>query len=83
VAEHFDEFSKRDFAVSVARRLGVALAAAGAIGDSRSDLPLFEVVGVSIGFKASTHVRAVADSAVDGPDLRAVLPVLQQKLIDA
>ncbi len=78
VAQHFDEFNKRDFAVGVAQWLGLSLTACVAIGDSRSDLPLFEVVGLSIGFNASAPVRAVADAAVEGSDLRAVLPVLSK-----
>lgn len=83
VARHFDEFDKRDFAVSVAQGLGVSLTACAAIGDSWSDLPLFEVVGLSIGFNAAAGARAVAQVAVEGTDLRAVLPVLSEWLSGA
>ncbi len=74
MAQHFDEFDKRDFAVSVAQGLGVSLTACAAIGDSWSDLPLFEFVGLSIGFNVTAGARAVAQVAVEGTDLRAVLP---------
>jgi len=47
VPQHFDEFDKRDFAIGVAQGLGLSLTWCAAIGDSRSDLPLLEVVGLS------------------------------------
>jgi phosphoserine phosphatase len=78
VAQHFDEFDKRDFALDVANSLNLAPTSCAAVGDSRSDLPLFKVVGLCVGFNASKAVRAVADAAVDGSDLRAVLPALDR-----
>ncbi|MFC5098584.1 hypothetical protein [Amycolatopsis plumensis] len=42
-----------------------------AVGDSRSDLPLFAAVGTSIAFNATPAARVVATHVVDGPDLRA------------
>jgi phosphoserine phosphatase len=80
VAQHFDEFDKRDFAVTVARSLDLAPTSCAAVGDSRSDLPLFEIVGLRVGFNASAPVRAVADAAVEGTDLRAVLPAIDRWL---
>ncbi|GAA2527793.1 HAD family hydrolase [Winogradskya humida] len=76
VAEHFDELDKRDFAVGVAAELGVDPAQCAAIGDSRSDLPLFAEVGMAIAFNASPPARTAAHAATDGTDLRAVLPLL-------
>jgi phosphoserine phosphatase len=76
VALHFDEWGKRDFARAVATDLGVELAHCAAIGDSRSDLPLFDVAGLSIAFNATPAVRAAAHETVDSPDLRAVIPLL-------
>ncbi|WIX92904.1 HAD-IB family phosphatase [Amycolatopsis sp. DG1A-15b] len=72
VAEHLDEYGKRDFALSQ----GFAPQRCAAVGDSRSDLPLFAAVGTSIGFNAAPAARAVATHVVDGPDLRAIIPVL-------
>ncbi|MFJ9786300.1 HAD family hydrolase [Amycolatopsis sp. NPDC101161] len=72
VAEHLDEYGKRDFALAQ----GFAPERCVAVGDSRSDLPLFAAVGMSIGFNASPDARAVATHLVDGGDLRAIIPLL-------
>ncbi|WP_435827420.1 HAD family hydrolase [Actinoplanes philippinensis] len=76
VAEHLDELGKRDFAVGVAGELGVPLSRCVAIGDSRSDLPLFAEVGLAVAFNATPEARAAAHVRADGDDLRAVLPLL-------
>jgi phosphoserine phosphatase len=76
VAEHFDELGKRDFAVRTAAELGVELMHCAAIGDSRSDLPLFAEVGLAIAFNATSTARAAAHASVDGADLRHVLPLV-------
>lgn len=80
VAMHFTEYDKRDFAMSTADELGLDPAACIAIGDSRSDVPLFAEVGLAIAFNATPSLRAVASAAVDGPDLRAVLPIIEDWL---
>lgn len=76
VAEQFDEFGKRDFAVRVAAELGLELKRCAAVGDGRSDIPLFAEVGLAIAFNATPAARSAAHTSVDGSDLRAVLPVL-------
>ncbi|WP_181448632.1 HAD family hydrolase [Nonomuraea aridisoli] len=76
VARHFDEYDKRDFALALARELGVAPHSCGAVGDSRSDLPLFASVELSVAFNASAGARAAATVTVDDDDLRGVLPAL-------
>ncbi|MFG3602471.1 HAD hydrolase family protein [Micromonospora chersina] len=68
--------SKRDFAVSVAAELGVDPKRCVAVGDGRSDVPLFAAVGLAIAFNATPAARAAAHVSFDGPDLRAVLPLL-------
>jgi len=78
VAHHFDEDDKRDAAVSLARERGFDLGSCGAVGDSRSDLPLFATVGVSVAFNASADARAAATAMVEGPDLRGVIPALER-----
>ncbi|MER7444802.1 HAD family hydrolase [Micromonospora avicenniae] len=83
VARHFDEYDKRDFALAQARELRLAPDACGAVGDSRSDLPLFAHVGVSVAFNASPGARAVATASVDDSDLRSVLPVLSRLVASA
>lgn len=74
VAEHFDELRKRDFAVSVSDELGVGPKHCIAVGDGRSDVPLFAEVGLAIAFNATPAARAAAHVSVDATDLRAVLP---------
>ncbi|MFI9291860.1 HAD family phosphatase [Streptomyces gardneri] len=78
VARHFDEYDKRDFALAQARELKLAPRSCGAVGDSRSDLPLFASVGLSVAFNASPGAREAATVAVDDHDLRSVLPVLSR-----
>ncbi|MFJ5219775.1 HAD family hydrolase [Streptomyces sp. NPDC088354] len=80
VARHFDEYDKRDVALAQARELGVAPRLCGAIGDSRSDLPLFASVGLSVAFNASAGAREAATVTVDDDDLRSVLPALRRLL---
>ena len=77
VAHHFDEFDKRDFALQTAASLGLEASQCAAIGDSRSDLPLFAEVGLAVAFNASEAAQAQATASVSGPDLRAVLDPLE------
>jgi phosphoserine phosphatase len=65
VAEQFDELSKRDFAVNMAAELGVDPKRCVAVGDGRSDVPLFAAVGLAIAFNA-TPASAAAHVSVDG-----------------
>ncbi|MFI0934726.1 HAD family hydrolase [Streptomyces sp. NPDC021019] len=78
VARHFDEYDKRGCALEQARELGLDPRSCGAVGDSRSDLPLFASVPLSVAFNASAGARAAATVTVDGDDLRGVLPVLSR-----
>lgn len=80
VEHHFDEYDKRDVALARARALGFELRSCGAVGDSRSDLPLFAAVGVSVAFNASPAARKASTVIVDGDDLRGVLPALGRLL---
>ena len=76
VAAHLDEDGKRDHAAGVARDLGLTLLDCAAVGDGRSDVPLFASVGFPIAFNATAPLQAMARACVAGDDLRAVLPVL-------
>jgi phosphoserine phosphatase len=80
VEEPLDEFGKRDFAKRVAADLGLAPSTCAAVGDSRSDLPLFTDVGFSIAFNAGEALRAVETEIVDGADLWAVVDPLERWL---
>ena len=76
VAELFDELAKRDFAVGLAAELGVQRRWCAAVGDGRSDVPLFGAVGLPVAFNANPAARAAAHASIDGNDLRTVLPLL-------
>lgn len=76
VERHFDEFDKRDFALATAASLAVPLSLCAAVGDSRSDVPLFEQVGFSIAFNANPQVQARASACAGGSDLRVIIPLL-------
>ncbi|MFF7859107.1 HAD family hydrolase [Streptomyces sp. NPDC007904] len=70
--------AQREFAVRRADELGVSLADCAAVGACPADGPLFDVVGTGIAFNAPDDVRALAHTAVDGDDLRTVIPVLER-----
>ncbi|CAM3139928.1 phosphoserine phosphatase [Arthrobacter ulcerisalmonis] len=65
VAEHFNEYDKRDRALQFAAEHGVSIDHCCAIGDSRSDLPLFAAVPTSLALNAGAAARAAASAAVD------------------
>jgi phosphoserine phosphatase len=60
---------------------GLRLQDAVAYGDSMSDVPLFEQVGVRIAVNADHHLDERADVATDGPDLLAAYRAARE-LID-
>jgi len=47
-----------------------------AVGDSRSDLPLFRAADRAVALNADAPARAAASVCVDASDLRAVLPLV-------
>ncbi|MFI6037857.1 HAD family hydrolase [Streptomyces sp. NPDC051315] len=69
---------QRRAALRRADELGVPLTACAAVGACPDDGPLFDAVGIGIAFNAADEVRALADTAVDGDDLRALIPALEQ-----
>lgn len=78
VAEHFDEFDKRDRALQFAKNLGVSVTRCCAIGDSRSDIPLFDAVPASLALNAGAAAREAATVAMDAHDLTEILPWLRE-----
>lgn len=76
VAEHFDEYDKRDRALRLAARRGVPLDRCCAIGDGRSDVPLFDALPTSLALNAGDSARAAATAAIDTQDLGDLLPWL-------
>jgi phosphoserine phosphatase len=51
-----------------------------AVGDARADVPLFEAVGLAIAINATEPAKAAADVAIDTDDLRAVIPLVSDRL---
>ncbi len=78
VARHFDEHDKLRFVEDWCGRRGVEMSEVAAVGDSRSDVPLFRRVGLAIALNATEDARAAAHITIETDDLRDVLPLLQQ-----
>jgi phosphoserine phosphatase len=76
VLQHFEAEDKVRFVEGFARQHGIPLAQCAAIGDSRSDIPLFGSVGCAIALNATSEARAAASRALDTHDMRDVLPLL-------
>jgi phosphoserine phosphatase len=68
VSRHFEPEDKVGYVDEQCRRLGIGLDQV-AIGDGRSDLPLFEAVGFSVALNAATAVRAAASAAIESESL--------------
>jgi phosphoserine phosphatase len=73
VARHFRPEDKVAFVAKHCRRLGIGMEQVVAVGDSRSDLPLFRAVGYSVALNASSDARSAASVAVDGTSFLAAL----------
>jgi phosphoserine phosphatase len=76
VLRHFDEHDKLAFVQAYCRQHGLSLCDCAAVGDSRSDIPLFREVGLAITLNATDEARSVAHVAIDTEDLSDVLPLL-------
>jgi phosphoserine phosphatase len=76
VRRHFDEWDKLEFVASYCGASGIDLAECIAIGDSRSDVPLFEAVGLSIALNATSQAREAASVALDTEDLTDILDLI-------
>jgi phosphoserine phosphatase len=62
--------------VKYAAKRGMSLDECIAIGDSRSDLPLFSAVGLAIALNATPAAAAAAHVAIETDDLRDVLAAI-------
>ncbi|TNM70306.1 haloacid dehalogenase [Streptomyces sp. NP160] len=78
VRRYWDEQDKRDAALAVAAAHGVAASSCFAVGDSRSDLPLFAAVGGCIALNASQACAAAALVSLTTVDLRDAIPLLER-----
>lgn len=77
VSRYFDEHDKLRWVEGWCARNGYSMSQVAAVGDSRSDVPLFHGVGLSIALNATPDARAVATHTLDTSDLRDVLALLQ------
>jgi len=73
VEHHFDEVAKRKFVEEYCLNRGISLNNVFAVGDSRSDIPLFEVVGHSIALNATDIARKSSSCSLDTDNLLDVL----------
>lgn len=76
VERYFDEWDKLEFARAYCASRGIDLGHCLAIGDSRSDIPLFEAVGFAIALNASEQAREAADVSIDTDDFTDVLTLV-------
>jgi phosphoserine phosphatase len=83
VSRYFDEHDKVRFVAEWCAQNGFSMSQVAAIGDSRSDVPLFRCAGMSIALNATPDARAAATQVLDTEDLRDVLVLLQSASADA
>ena len=76
VARFCSEQDKATRVVEFTKRHGIDIVDCIAVGDSRSDLPLFEVAGRAIALNARADAKAATDEHLDTDDLRDLLPLL-------
>jgi phosphoserine phosphatase len=77
VSRYFDEHDKVCFVEEWCAQNRFSMSQVAAIGDSRSDVPLFRRAGISIALNATPDARAAATHVLDTEDLRDVLALLQ------
>jgi phosphoserine phosphatase len=77
VKKHFEAEEKIDFLQSFCLPRGIDLEQCVAVGDSRSDIPLFGKVGLAIALNATADAEAAAHVALRTADLRDIIPVVE------
>jgi phosphoserine phosphatase len=76
VSRYFDEHDKLQFVEEWCAERSISLGDVAAVGDSRSDLPLFRRAGRSVALNATPEAQRAATCVIDTEDLRDVLPLL-------
>ena len=76
VSRYFDEHDKLRFVEDWCAQNKYSMSQIAAIGDSRSDVPLFHRAGMSIALNATPDAQAAATHVLDTEDLRDVLALL-------
>ncbi len=74
VERNFEDFDKPLFVRAYAERFGFSLSQCIAVGDSRSDIPLFKEAGFAVALNATEQARAEADLSLITNDLTQILP---------
>jgi phosphoserine phosphatase len=77
VTRYFDEYDKARFVEDWCAQNGFSMSQVAAVGDSRSDVPLFRRAGTSIALNATPDAREAATHTLDTDDLCDVLALLQ------
>jgi phosphoserine phosphatase len=77
VNRYFDEHDKARFVEEWCAQRGYSMSQVAAVGDSRSDIPLFRRAGLSIALNATTDAQEAATHVLDTEDLRDVLVLLR------
>ena len=70
-----DKVDKAEYISNTARTLSLAPSDSIAIGDSRSDHPVFRAAGIAIAFNADVETQKLAHYSIDSVDLRDVLAI--------
>ena len=73
VSHHFSAEDKVRFVETLAQEQDISLARVVAVGDSRSDIPLFEAAGLAIALNASPQARAAAQVQIETENLRDLI----------
>lgn len=73
VTRFFEPEDKARFVEDWTARHGYQMSQVAAVGDARSDLPLFAAAGWSLALNASPDARAAAEHVIDTEDLRSFL----------
>jgi phosphoserine phosphatase len=82
ISRPFDEHDKLHFVEKWCARRGISMDQVAAIGDSRSDIPLFRRAGLSIALNATPDAREIATHILETDDLRDALPLLSPQVGD-
>lgn len=77
VKKHFEAEEKVEFLHSFCLSRGIDLQECVAVGDSRSDIPLFGKVGLEIALNATADAEAATHVAVRTADLRDIIPIIE------
>jgi len=81
VARHFEPEDKVAYVAEHCRRAGIGMDQVVAIGDGRSDLPLFRAVGFSVALNALSEARAAASVSVEEASFLAALQAVPHLLV--